>query len=264
MTSRNALLTAALRTSGGRSPPFRLPSWLRAFALPPVREVFLRQVYFTGIQATGTVLFRGAVIGTVIIAYVIRVLNADVETSTRILLAVVFREAGPMFAAVLVIFRSASAATSELALMNIAGELRTMRTLGIKVFDWLVLPRVAGIALATAAMTLHFQVIAVLGGILLTPFVIDATSLQLANQFLHSASLWDLGYAVSKSLAFGAIIALVCCAQGLRLPRRELGAVPQAVTRAIMQSVAYVGLFNAAFAYFVFGVLMFGLIRTGV
>lgn len=264
MSARRGLLLAALRAAGRRSPRATLPGWLRAFALPPVREVFLRQVYFTGIQATATVLFRGAVIGTVIIAYVIRVLNADVETSTRILLTVVFREAAPLFAAVLVIFRSASAATSELALMNIAGELGTMRRLGISVFDWLVLPRVAGIALATTAMTLQFQVMAVLGGILLTPFVIDATSLQIANQFLHSASLWDIGYALTKSLAFGAIIALVCCAQGLRLPRRELGAVPQAVTRAIMQSVAYVGMFNAAFAYFVFGVLMFGLIRAGI
>ena len=253
---------AALAARGRDRPRIRLPRWLSAFALPPVREMFLRQVYFTGIQATANVVFRGAVVGTVIIAYMIQVLNADVAATTKILLLFVFKEVGPLFAAIVVIFRSASAATSELALMNISGELRVMRQLGMRAFDWLVLPRVAGIAIATATLTINFQIVAVMGGFLFAPLLIDATFLQLVEEFLNAASLWDIGYSVTKSLVFGTIIALVSCMEGLRLARPELGAVPQAVTRAIMESVSYVMLFNAVFAYFVFGVLMFGLIRA--
>ena len=262
MTARAFDLREAMNAKAGHRGRLRLPRWLHAFTLPPVREAFLRQVYFTGIQATSVILFRGAAVGTVIIAYMMKVLNADVSTTTNILLLVVFREVGPLFAAIMVIFRSASAATSELALMSISGELRTMRQLGLQQFELLVLPRVAGISLATVALTIYFQIIAVSGGIILAPFLIDASILQLANEFLSAASLWDIGYSVTKSFAFGAIIAGVSCAQGLRLDRQELGAVPQAVTRAIMQSVAYVFLFNAVFAYFVFGVLVFGIFRA--
>lgn len=240
-----------------------LPRWLRALALPPVREAFLRQVYFTGIQASPSILLRGAGVGTLIILYMIRVLNADVAVTTKILVLFVFREVGPLFAALLVIFRSGSAATSELALMNVSGELRTMRLLGMRVWDCMVLPRLAGITVATVALTIYFQVVAVAGGFLLAPLVIDATLTQLLNEFLGVASLWDIGYSLVKSAAFGLIIALVSCNQGLRLPRQELGAVPQAVTRAIMQSFGLVTLFNAVFAYFVFGVLLFGIIKAG-
>lgn len=262
MSGRLFNLGAALAATAQYRRPLRLPRWVHAFALPPVREVFLRQVYFTGIQATGSILLRGAVAGTVIIAYMIRVLNADVAATNKILLLFVFREVGPLFAAVLVIFRSASAATSELALMNVSGELRTMRLLGIQAFDWLVLPRLAGITLATVVLTIYFQIIAVLGGFIFAPFMIDATFLQLVNEFLASASLWDLAYSFTKSVAFGVIIASVSCYEGLRLARPDSSAVPQAVTRAIMKSVAYVMLFNAVFAYFVFGVLLFGLFRA--
>jgi len=262
VTARIFNLREALSARAGHRERMRLPRWLHAFTLPPVREAFLRQVYFTGIQATSVILFRGATVGTVLIAYMMKVLNADVPTTTSILLLVVFREVGPLFAAVLVIFRSASAATSELALMSISGELHTMRRLGLKSFELLVLPRVAGIAIATVALTIYFQIIAVAGGVILAPFLIDATVPQLADALLSAVSLWDIGYSVTKSFAFGAIIAGVSCYQGLRLPRQELGAVPQAVTRAIMQSVAYVSMFNALFAYFVFGVLAFGLFRA--
>lgn len=237
--------------------------WVRSLALPPVRESFLRQVYFTGIQGSIGILFRGALVGTLIIAYMIRVLNADVSVTNKILLLFVFREVGPLFAAMLVIFRSGSAVTAEIGLMVLSGELRTLRQLGIRPSEYLVLPRVVGIPIATAALTFYFQCVTLFGGFVLAPLVIDATFAQLVNEFFLTASLWDVGYSVIKSLGFGAIIALTCCMHGLRLPEKDITAIPKAVTRAIMHSVAYVAAFNALFAYFVFGVLLFGLIRTG-
>jgi len=38
--------------------------------------------------------------------------------------------------------------------------------------------------------------------------------------------------------------------------------VPQAVSRAVMQSIAAVLFFNAVFAYLVFGVLLFGIVKA--
>ena len=50
--------------------------WVLKF--PPVMEELVRQIYFTGASATATIVVRGAFIGTLIIAYVIEVLEADV------------------------------------------------------------------------------------------------------------------------------------------------------------------------------------------
>ena len=66
-------------------------------------------------------MLRGAFIGTLIIAYVIEVLNADAGLAVKMLLWVVLREVGPLIAAVLVIQRSGTAVATELALREISG-----------------------------------------------------------------------------------------------------------------------------------------------
>ena len=70
--------------------------------LPPVAEELARQIYFTGASATAGIVMRGALVGTLIIAYVIEVLDADAALAVKILLWVVLREIGPLIAAVLV------------------------------------------------------------------------------------------------------------------------------------------------------------------
>src|SRR5260221_14761404 len=72
---------------------------LRVLALPPVTEVLTRQIYFTGASATAGMVLRGAFLGTLIIAYVIDVLDANSALAVKILLWVVLREIGPLCAA---------------------------------------------------------------------------------------------------------------------------------------------------------------------
>ena len=136
--------------------------------VPPVMEEFMRQVYFTGASATGGIVLRGAFIGTLIIAYVIEVLNADAGLAVKMLLWVVLREVGPLIAAVLVIQRSGTAVATELALREISGEIASLRRMRIDPYDYLVVPRVLGMALSNAALTLYVQVIAVGGGMVLS------------------------------------------------------------------------------------------------
>src|SRR5919108_6461541 len=82
---------------------------LGVLRLPPVAEELVRQMYFTGASATGSIVLRGAFIGTLIIAYVIEVLSADAALAVKLLLLVVFREVGPLIAVVLVVQRSGAA-----------------------------------------------------------------------------------------------------------------------------------------------------------
>ncbi|HET7298038.1 MAG TPA: ABC transporter permease, partial [Burkholderiales bacterium] len=127
--------------------------------LPPVAEELVRQIYFTGASATGGIVLRGAFIGTLIIAYVIEVLNADASLAVRLLLLVVLREVGPLIAAVLVIQRSGTAVATELALREISGEMASLRRMRIDPCDYLVVPRVVGMAMSNAALTLYVQLI---------------------------------------------------------------------------------------------------------
>jgi phospholipid/cholesterol/gamma-HCH transport system permease protein len=151
-----------------------------------------------------------------------------------------------------------------MAMMRVSGQTRALRYLGIDLYDYLVLPRVAGIMLAMAALTLYVQFLAVLGGLVLSPFLIEASFTELTDRLFDLFAPLDFYYSMLKSLLFGFAIAASCCWHGLNPPDLTQNAVPKAVTRAVTQSAMLVLLINAVFAYLVFGILFFGLIKANV
>ena len=235
---------------------------LGVLRLPPVMEEFMRQVYFTGASATGGIVLRGAFIGTLIIAYVIEVLNADAGLAVKMLLWVVLREVGPLIAAVLVIQRSGTAVATELALREISGEIASLRRLRIDPYDYLVVPRVLAMALSNAALTLYVQIIAVGGGMVLSSLVVGVPLNEMLTNFFLLASPLDLVYSLIKSLLFGAAIAVVACYHGLHPGSRSINAVPRATIRAVTEGLLLVMLLNVVFAYVVYGTAFFGLVTA--
>jgi phospholipid/cholesterol/gamma-HCH transport system permease protein len=227
--------------------------------LPPVAEELARQIYFTGASATATIVIRGALVGTLIIAYVIEVLNADVNLAVKMLLWVVLREIGPLIAAVLVIQRSGTAVATELALMKISGELASLRHMRIDPQDYLAVPRVLGIALANMALTVYVQFIAVGGGMVLSAVIVNTSLGEMAGSFFLLASPLDLVYSIAKSLLFGAAIGVIACYYGLNPPGNSINAVPKAAISAVTQATMAVMLLNILFAYLVYGSALFGL-----
>jgi phospholipid/cholesterol/gamma-HCH transport system permease protein len=231
---------------------------------PPVAESFLRQMYFTGVSAATGVVLRASVLGVLIIAITMDVLDADVDLAVKILLLVVFREVGPLAAAAVVILRSGTAMSAEMAMMRVSGQTRALRYLSIDLHDYLVVPRVAAVMLATLVLTVYIQCVAVLGGLALSPFVIQASFTELTGQLFALFSPVDFVYSTIKSVLFGGAIALCCCYHGLNPPDMSANAVPKVVTRAVTQSAMLVLTINAVFAYVVFGILFFGLVTAKV
>ena len=235
---------------------------LGVLRLPPVAEELMRQIYFTGAAATGGIVLRGAFIGTLIIAYVIEVLNADAALAVKMLLWVVLREVGPLIAAVLVIQRSGTGVATELALKTISGEIASLRRMRIDPRDYLVVPRIVGVAVSNAALTLYVQLIAVGGGMLLSSIIINVPFDEMLTNFFLLASPLDLVYSAIKSLMFGVAIGVISCYHGLNPPGRSINAVPQATIRAVTEALLAVMLLNVVFAYMVYGVTLFGLIQA--
>jgi phospholipid/cholesterol/gamma-HCH transport system permease protein len=235
---------------------------LGVLRLPPVAEELMRQIYFSGATATGGIVLRGAFIGTLIIAYVIEVLNADAALAVKMLLWVVLREVGPLIAVVLLIQRSGTAIATELALKEISGEVASLRRMRIDPRDYLVVPRVVGVALSNAALTLYVQLIAVGGGMVLSSLIINVPLGEMLTHFFLLASPLDLVYSLVKSLLFGAAVAVIACYHGLNPGGHSINAVPRAAIRAVTEGLLMVMLLNVVFAYLVYGVAFFGLVTA--
>ena len=99
---------------------------------------------------------------------------------------------------------------------------------------------------------------------MLSPFIIQVSFFELAGRFFELFAPVDLVYSTLKSLLFGFAVAACCCWHGLNPPSLTQNAVPQVVTRAVTQSAMLVLTINAIFAYIVFGILFFGLVKSQV
>ena len=258
------MLQALREIEGGVRLSLNVAARMPRLVKPPVLESFLRQVYFTGVTAATGVVLRACVFGVLIIAVMIDMLDADVDLAVKILLLLVFRELGPLAAAVVVILRTGTAISAEMAMMRVSGQTRALRYLGIDLYDYLVVPRVAWVMLATAALTLYVQFLAVFGSLSISPFIIEASFTELTGRLFDFFKPIDLYYSVIKSLLFGFAVAACCCWHGLNPPDLTQNAVPKVVTRAVMQSAMLVLAINAVFAYLVFGILFFGLVKAQI
>jgi phospholipid/cholesterol/gamma-HCH transport system permease protein len=258
------MLQALREIEGGISLSLNVAARLPSLRKAPILESFLRQVYFTGVTASTGVVLRATMLGVLIIAVMMDMLEADVDLAVKILLLLVFREIGPLAAAVVVILRTGTAISAEMAVMRVSGQTRALNYLGIDLYEYLVVPRVVGVMLATAALTLYIQILAVFGGLVLSPFIIEASFMELAGRLFDLFTPVDFVYSIIKSLLFGFAIAGVCCWHGLNPPDLTQNAVPKVVTRAVTQSAMLVLVINALFAYLVFGILFFGLVKANL
>jgi phospholipid/cholesterol/gamma-HCH transport system permease protein len=161
-----------------------------------------------------------------------------------------------------VIQRSGTAVATELALMKISGEVASLRHMRVDPHDYLVVPRVAGIAVANMALTFYVQFIAVGGGMVLGALIVNVSFGEMAGSFFLLASPLDLVYSIAKSLLFGAAIGVIACYYGLNPPGNSINAVPKAAISAVTQATLAVMLLNVVFAYLVYGSALFGLLTV--
>jgi phospholipid/cholesterol/gamma-HCH transport system permease protein len=224
---------------------------LRRLRLGPVRTVFLKQVYFTGIEALGAVSVIAMLAGIVITTQVTSLVGQNARLMAEIMLWTVVRELGPLLTAIVIVARSSSATASELATMNIRGEMDALRLLGIPPRDYLVVPRVTGITLSVAAVTIYFQAVAILVGLAFAASMLPISFGSYIGAMMEVVTLHEVWVSFLKGLVFGFVISGTSCYYGLGA-RGSVTAVPRAATRAVMRNLITVFLLDGAITWVAF------------
>ncbi len=157
------------------------------------------------------------------------------------------RELGPMLAALLIAGRSGSAITAQIGVMRVTEELDAMRVMGIPHGYRLVMPRALALALAMPLISVWTTVAALLGGMLAADVALGITPRFFINALPGAVQLANLTLALSKTVVFGLLIALIGCHFGLRVqPNTE--SLGQGTTASVVTSITVVILVDALFA----------------
>jgi phospholipid/cholesterol/gamma-HCH transport system permease protein len=210
---------------------------------PVVREVLWRQVYFTAVRATPFTLLLALLVALAVAAQAQYGEMASGQFLGKVLVATLVRELAPLLTAWIVIARSGTAIAAELATMRIEGEVDALVGMGIDPFEYLVMPRVLGAAVAVLSLTVLFLGCSLGASALLSPALNGPHPMELLGRVSAALRPADAVALVAKTVVPGMTIAAVACREGLRASRATTE-IPPAVTAAGVRSFTFVFVWN--------------------
>ena len=221
---------------------------LRAPRRAPWRDVS-GHLYRMGATALPITALVGFLIG-VVLAYLtslqLRQFGAE-SFIVNILGVSLIRELGPLLAAILVAGRSGSAITAQIGVMRVNEELDAMRVMGIPHGFRLVLPRALALALAMPLVSVWTTLCALAGGMLAADLSLGISPAYFYHALPAAVGFGNLTLALSKSVVFGTLIALIGCHWGLRV-KPNTQSLGEGTTASVVTSITVVIIVDALFA----------------
>ena len=214
----------------------------------------LDQAYLLGVQSWAIVLLTSLFTGMV---FSLESAVQAVEYGVGNLVggAVAFsaaRELGPMLSAVVVAGRTGAAIAAELGSMVVTEQIEALQSLGLSPTRMLVVPRLLALVLMLPLLTILADVVSIVGGMWVAQIYAHISY----ESFIESARavlpFSDVVKGLSKSLVFGAIIAIIGAYQGLQT-RGGAAGVGKSTTSAVVTSIILIFIFNFALSYIIFG-----------
>ena len=204
-----------------------------------IHPLIRSQVYRAGVRLLPMISFLGCALGLMIIGQMVALLTrvGAQDLAGAVMVTVVVRELGPLAAALVVLARVGTAYVIEMGTARALGEVEALEALCIDPIHYLVIPRMIGLALAIFSLTIYFIIVTLVSGYLFA-FVQDVPLLpgDYFKQLAMALSWEDFALLALKTCAFGVVIAVVTCYQGLA-QRLRLEQVSGATTLAVVQSV---------------------------
>ena len=157
-----------------------------------------------------------------------------------------FRELGPLMAAVILSGRTASAFAAEIGTMKVNEEIDALSTMGLDPVTMLVLPRLIAAVVVMPMLTIGLEIAGLVGmTVVMEIFGFPLTAIL--RQVQEASTVGDFVGGLVKALVFAAAIAAIGCRRGL-----ATGEGPRAVgistTAAVVGGIVATILLDGAFA----------------
>ena len=158
------------------------------------------------------------------------------------------RELAPLMTAILVAGRSGSSFAAEIGTMKVSEEVDALKTMGIDLYQFLVLPRVLAVTLSIPFVTILADVFGILGGLIAAITTLNVTFTGYINQLSTALNYYHVFTGLGKSMIFGFLVASVGCFRGLQASGGA-ESVGKFTTAAVVTGVLLIILSDAVFTY---------------
>jgi phospholipid/cholesterol/gamma-HCH transport system permease protein len=203
----------------------------------PSPRVFIPLCFQIGVRSTVVIMITGGFIGMVLAVQAynqLRSLHMETQLGAMLTLALV-SELGPVLAATMLSGRIGSAIAAELGTMKVTEQIDALRALGAHPVQYLVVPRFLSCLLMIPLLTAVADLTGIVCGWLFSMEVLDINSVHYWRHVGNYMTAWDFLAGLTKSIFFGATIAIIACHRGFNSEGGAEG-VGRAATEAFVFS----------------------------
>ena len=134
--------------------------------------------------------------------------------------------------------RTGSSYAATLGTMQVNEEIDALKTLGIKISDYLVTPRLVSLVVTIPFLTLLADALGILGGAVVGVSFLDLSSSSYFDYSIKALSLKNILVGLMHSVVYGIIISLCGCYEGLNAGRNA-DSVGKATTGAVVTALVW-------------------------
>jgi phospholipid/cholesterol/gamma-HCH transport system permease protein len=218
---------------------------VQAQGIRTVISVVAAQIYFCGWHAMPLITVLAMASGSITILQSSSQLSllGGSEMIGNLLVVIMVREVGPLLTALVVIAQSGAAVVTEVGNMRANHEIEALESLGINPLSFIVFPRIIGGIISVVWLSFYFVVVALIGGFLLTRIINEMPLNFYLDSLVQALTVKDVFLFLIKTGFSGMIIFSISCYQGLEV-KRSHHEVPQVTTKAVVDNIIIVTLFN--------------------
>ena len=199
----------------------------------------VRQLWFVGAMSLTIIMVCGLFVGMVLslqLYHVLSIFGGTAATGTVVAISI-YRELGPVVTALLFAGRAGTAITAEIGLMRATDQIAAMELMAVDPLAYVVAPRFLAGLIAMPLLCCVFCALGIFGGHLVGVTWLGIDNGTFWSNMTATVDVWQdiINGVIWKSLAFGAVVALIAVYQGYTAPPTSEG-VAYATTRTVVAS----------------------------
>ncbi|MBV8398824.1 MAG: ABC transporter permease, partial [Acetobacteraceae bacterium] len=203
----------------------------------------------SGSGALGIVAVVNCLVGA-ILAFVgaieLRRFGAAIYSADLVGIAII-REMAAVMTAIVMAGRTGGAYAAQIATMQGNEEIDALKALGVPVYQYLVLPRIAALVTMMPLLYLYGCLLGLAGGFVVSVLMLDIAPTLFLAELRTAIALSEFYLGLTKSICFGAFIAIASCRIGLGAGRSAAD-VGNSATQAVVSGIIGVIAIDAVFA----------------
>jgi phospholipid/cholesterol/gamma-HCH transport system permease protein len=164
-----------------------------------------------------------------------------------------FRELGPLVAAITLTGFAGASIAAELGTMKVSEELEAMESQAISPVRFLVVPRVLATTIMMVCLAIIANLMGALGGLVVCTNIFDISATSYINATFSAVVMQDFVSGLVKAGVFGATLSTIACHLGMNVQGGAQG-VGVATTQTVVYTIVALTFIDLGFTAFFYAV----------